>query len=107
MIPVATTTIAVSEPNTADLYGEPYEAPAARATTATGVRAVIDPTTGREQVAGGEQSIWDFDLTCDEVAMSRLAQVTDERTGVAYRVVWVMTYPGHVEAGLRLVLGEV
>jgi hypothetical protein len=75
--------------------------------TATGVRAVLDYPSGRDQIAGGDQSVWDFRLICDPVALSRVATVTDETTGTTYRVVWVMTYPEHVEAGLRYVEGEV
>lgn len=109
MIPLATTTVTVTEPAAVDLYAEPYAGAgaAARTATAVGVRAVIDPAAGRQQVAGGEQSIWDFDLVCDPAPMTRLAHVVDESTGVDYDVVWVMAYPDHVEAGLRLVQGEV
>lgn len=110
MIPLATTTVTVTEPAGADMYADPYETPAARTVTATKVRAVIDPAQSRqqrEQLAGGEQAVWDFNLTCDEVAMSHLARVIDDRTGIDYRVVWVMAYPDHVEAGLRRVIGEV
>lgn len=109
MIPLATTTIAVLRAPAGDEYAEPY-AGAGTATwtrATTGVRAVIGRPSGREEVAGGEQSVWDFQLVCDPVELRRLDQVEDESTGVVYRVVWLMAYPGLVEAGLRLVEGEV
>lgn len=107
MIPLATTTVTVTEPGTADLWAEPYGPAGVRTVTASGIRAVIDLAAGTQQVAGGEQAIWDFDLTCDPVPISRLAHVQDDTTGADYRVMSVMTYPQHVEARLRLVEGEV
>lgn len=110
MIPLSTTTISVLRVAAADDYAEPYQGDdtARRTVAATGVRAVIDRPTGREQLAGGEQAIWDFGLVCDPVDIDYRDTVKDESTGVVYRVVWVMAYPGeHVEAGLTLVQGEV
>lgn len=107
MIPLSTTTVTVTEPGTADEYAEPYSTPAARSVTAHGVRAVIDYPGGQEQIAGGEQAIWNFRLICDPVVISRSAQITDDTSGMTYRVEWVMTYPQHVEAGLRYVEGEI
>jgi hypothetical protein len=108
-IPLATTTITVTVADTPDLDDEPYAGAGVNpaVTTATGVRAVIDRGTGREQLAGGEQSISDFLLTCDPINLDRRATVTDDTTGIDYRVVWLLTFPGeHTEAGLRLVQGE-
>ncbi len=109
MIPLATTTVTVTEPESDDQWAEPYGDPggAQRVVTAAGVRAVIGRPSGREQRAGGDQSIWDFELVCDLVPVSRLAEITDENTDLTYQVVWVMPYPDFVQAGLRLVQGEV
>lgn len=107
MIPLSTTTVTVSEPAAADAYADPYGTPGERVTTRSGVRAVIDLPTGRQDVEAGGQSVWQFELICDPVAISRLARVTDDSAGVDYDVVWVMTYPDHVEAGLRYIQGVV
>lgn len=109
MIPLATTTITVLRAPAGDDDAEPYSGrtPDEWDEVAT-VRAVIDPGAGREQIAGGEQGISDLDLTCDLVDLNRLDQVRDDSTGITYRVVWLMTYPGeHIEAGLRLVEGDI
>lgn len=107
MIPLSTTTVTVTEPGAGDEYAEPYSTPAPRTVSATGVRAVIDYPGGREQIAGGEQAIWDFRLICDKTPISRSAQVRDDTSDLVYRVEWVMQYPQHTEAGLRYVEGEI
>lgn len=110
MIPLATTTVAVLRLPAGTDDDEPYSGndPASWDVAATGIRAVIDRPRGREQLAGGEQSISDFELICDTADIGRLDQVKDETTGTVYRVVWVMSYPGeHTEAGLRLVEGDI
>lgn len=108
MLPFATTTITVFRPVPEDLDDEPYSGERDRFTSAhDGVRAVIDPPTGRDQVAGGEQDIWDSLLNCDPIDLHRLDEVMDETTTARYRVVWVWTIAGdHTEAGLRIVQGE-
>lgn len=111
MIPLSTTTITVSARSAADLDDEPYQAstPGALTPKASKVRAVIDRPGGREQLAGGEQNISDFLLSCDPTPIDRLDVITDDTTGIDYRVVWVLAFAGmdaHVEAGLRLVEGE-
>ncbi|MET1006569.1 MAG: hypothetical protein ABWX96_13545 [Propionibacteriaceae bacterium] len=110
MIPLATHTISVLSPSAADLDAEPYSGEDDRVeVVASGIRAVIDAPSGREQIAGGEQAIWDFELVCDpQDSIARWDQIKDEATGVIYRVVWVWLAPeDHIEAGLRLVQGEV
>jgi hypothetical protein len=107
MIPVATTTITVTEPAAADEYAEPYSTPAAGQITAANVRAVIDYPAGREDVQGGEQAVWSFRLVCDPTPITRFSRITDERTGQQYQVVWVLAYPDHVEASIRYVEGVV
>lgn len=109
MIPLATTTITVLRQAEADQYEEPYSGqPAAgRTEHATGVRAVIDRPTGREQVAGGEQSIVDLELVCDPCGLDYRDLIRDDTTGRVYRVVFALYFPGdHDEAGLRIVEGE-
>lgn len=109
MIPLSTTTIAVLRVPPADLDAEPYSGNETSdlQTIARGVAAVIDRPSGREQLAGGEQAVWDFELVCDPVPLLRTDSVQDEQTGAVYRVVWLLSYAGdHVEAGLRIVQGE-
>lgn len=110
MIPLATTTITVLTPAQADLDAEPYSGADDDdlIESATGVPAVIDSPTGTEQLAGGEQDIWNYRLVCDETPLGRFDSVRDDTTGITYRVVWIHLYPGeHIEAGLRWVQGEV
>lgn len=109
MIPLATTTITVLRTAGPDEYDEPYggSQPTDRETVASGVRAVLDRPNGREQVAGGEQSTVDLSLVCDRCDIDYRDLVKDERTGRLYRVVWTLDYGGHIEGGLRIVLGEV
>lgn len=110
MIPLATTTITVLRQSEPDQYEEPYggtSGPAGRSAVATGVRAVIDRPTGREQVAGGEQNRVDLSLVCDPCDIDHLDLVRDDRTGHAYRVVWTLDYGEHIEGGLQIVTGEV
>lgn len=108
MIPFALHSISILRPGAADLDAEPYSGENERQdTVTTGIRAVIDAPSGREQIEGGEQSIWDFELVCDICDLQRLDTVRDEATGVDYRVVWIWVAPDdHIEAGLRLVQGE-
>ena len=108
MIPFALHTISILRDTAEDLDAEPYSgAEGRRETVATGIRAVIDAPAGREQIGGGEQAISDFELVADVCDLQRLDTVRDEATGTDFRVVWLWVAPGeHVEAGLRLVQGE-
>lgn len=114
MIPLATTTIDVLRVAAADDYAEPYSGDdtSRRTTVAQGVRAVIgrppNRAGGKEDIAGGEQSVWDFELVCDHTDIRYTDTVKDNHDGSVYRVVWVQSYPQeHTEAGLRIVHGEV
>jgi hypothetical protein len=110
MIPISTTTITVYSPATPDLDAEPYSGTedTAMVASASGIPAVIDRPRGREQIAGGEQAVWDFELICDNTPISRFSQIGDDTTGVRYDVVWVWELANdHVEAGLRLVQGDI
>jgi hypothetical protein len=109
VIPLATTTIAVLRIAGPDQYEEPYGGvqPSQRETVASGVRAVLDRPTGREQVAGGEQSTVDLSLACDPCDIDYRDVIKDERTGRHYRVVWTLDYGEHIEGGLQIVQGEV
>lgn len=109
MIPLATHRITVlRNPAGAD-FDEPYggATPGDRDTVAEHVRAVLDRPSGREQVAGGEQSRVDLALTCDRCDIDYRDLVKDERTGRVYRVVWVLDYGPHIEGGLQIIEGEV
>lgn len=110
MIPLATTTISVLRTPAADVDDEPYgeHDPATRTVVASGVRAVIDRPTGREQVAGGEQNRVDLSLACDPCDIDYRDLIKDEKSGRYYRVVWVLDYhSSHVQGGLQIVQGEV
>lgn len=104
-LPLSTTTIAVVE---TDGDGDPYE-DAAVATIATGVRAHFSTPTGRERVAGGQQSAVDMVLLCDIVELTSTHRVIDENTDQAWSVQWVEQRLGlgldHVEAGVNRVSG--
>lgn len=109
MIPLATTTITVLRQSVPDQYDDPYSGHSAadRTEFATGVRAVIDRPAGREQVAGGEQSIADLELVCDPVGLDYRDLIRDDSSGRVYRLVWALSFPGeHEEAALRIVEGE-
>lgn len=111
MIPTATTTIAVLRSPESDQYDEPYGGSdlGSRTAVATGVRAVIDRPTGREQVAGGEQSQVSLALICDPCDITYRDLVRDEKTGTVYKVMWVLNYgtSAHVEGGIQIVEGVV
>jgi hypothetical protein len=109
VIPLATTRISVLRVADDDAYAEPYTGGDTRRNTVqTGVRAVISRPTGREDTAGGEQAVWDFEMVCDTTDLRHTDTVLDEGTGVIYQIVWVMAYPDeHHEAGIRVVEGEV
>lgn len=109
MIPLATTAITVLRIADPDQYEEPYggASPSQRRVVAEGVRAVLDRPTGREQVAGGEQSTVDLSLACDPCDIGYRDVIKDERNGRLYRVVWTLDYGDHIEGGLRIVQGEV
>lgn len=101
MIPVATTTIAVSDATEA----EPGEGRTMTA-VATGVRAVIGSPSGAERYApgGGTSRVTDV-LDCDPCPeLTATSVVTDEATGVVYDVEWVRHRRGfgleHTKAGL-------
>jgi hypothetical protein len=105
-IPLSTTTISVWRISEVSSYDEPYageQETSGRQQITSGVRAVIGRPSGREQVAGGEQSVSDFQLVAD----------LDERTGIDYRVVWAITYPDEfgpgffTEASIRHVEGDI
>lgn len=112
-LPLATTTIAISRGRVADQYADPYEGGGAadRDTVDSGIRAVIDAPTGREYVAGGEQTVTTFRLLADPCDLRRTDVVVDERSSITYRVMWTLPYynpfgnADHVEAGLELVEG--
>ncbi|MET0415339.1 MAG: hypothetical protein ABW022_04900 [Actinoplanes sp.] len=110
VIPLATTTVTVLRDT--DLDAEPYSGPPTMSEVASGVRAVISRPTGRntgqEQLGGGEQAVWDFELVMDLTVIDYRDNVRDDSTGIVYQVVWAHMYHGdHTEAGLRLVQGDV
>lgn len=109
MIPLSTTTISVLRLPAASKYDEPYSSaePAGRTPLASGIPAVIDHPAGSAQIAGGVQAIEDYQLVCDHTEIGYLDLIADDTTGKTYRLTWLMTYPDHVEAGLRAVEGEV
>lgn len=108
-IPIATTTISVlrTTPNELDEPGDPQTP----VIVASGIRAHISTSRGREAPAGGDQEVVEFRLSCDpiEVDLTHFDQVQDEATGDVYLVAWARLRRGlgldHHEAGLRQVAG--
>lgn len=107
MIPLSTTTISVLHMADADLDEEPYSGTDERAVTATAVRAVIDHPTGAIDVEGGVQAVSQYGLKCDLVTLDYRDHIRDDTTGQEFTITWYLTWPEHVEAGLRDVRGEV
>jgi hypothetical protein len=109
VIPLSTTTIDILRTPVGDIYDEPYGGtdPGGRDVAATGIRAVIDRPTAREQVAGGEQSIAVLALIADPCDLTHTDLVRDTKTGRIYSVVFVIDYGSHVEADLRITEGVV
>lgn len=109
MIPIFTTTIRIERP-THDPDVDPLESQGAPVVVATGVRAHISTSRGREAPAGGgSQEIVYFRLSCDTVDLSRYDTVIDEKTGEVYDVEWARERLGfgleHIQAGLKQISG--
>lgn len=113
MIPLGvplTTTIEVLRV-VADPLRDPYDAAPAASVIASGIRAQISTSTGRERTVGGSQEVVEFRLTCDPVDLTNTDQVRDENTDEVYEVLWARLRPGiapgqkHVEGALRQVSG--
>lgn len=109
-LPLATTTVTILRAPAADDYAEPYSGTptAGLDEVVTGVPAVIYAPTGREAVAGGEQTATDLRFVCEPVDIKSTDYLKDDTTGVTYRITWWISYPGeHVEGAIRLVEGLV
>lgn len=109
-LPLATTTVTVLRAPVADDYAEPYSG----TTTgdldevASGVPAVIYAPTGREAVAGGEQTVTDLRFACELADVKNKDHLRDDSTGVVYRITWCLAYVDeHIEGGLSIVEGLV
>lgn len=92
-IAMATTTITVLQPTTAQMDDEAYQdsPPAGYDTAATGVRAVIGADLGTEKVQGGEQADESFKFHCDPTPLDHYSWIRDESTGDTFSVVWCRT----------------
>lgn len=111
MIPISTTTIRIERP-THDPDVDPLESHGEPTVVATGIRAHISTSRGRESAAGGgSQEIVYFRLSCDLVDITRYDTVIDENTQEVYDVEWARERRGfgleHMEAGLKQVAGVV
>lgn len=111
MIPVATTTIEVLR-LPADPTRDPEDPQPAPVSVASGVRAHISTSRGREVVQGqSTQEIVEFRLSCDTADIQQDDQVRDEATGEVYHVMWARSRSGlgleHTQAGLKQVSGNV
>lgn len=116
MIPFATTTIAVLR--VPDIPGsDPEDEQPAAEVVASGIRAHISTSHGREEVQGAStQEVVEFRVTCDPAEIRKDDRVRDESTGEVYEVVWARERRGpslgvggldHMEGGLRQVRGAV
>lgn len=113
-IPLATTTIAVrrlpaQNPND---WRDPTDEQPDRTVVATGVRAHISTSSGREAVqAGASQELVAFRLACDPIAVGlhHEDEVLDEVSGEVFQVVWTHARSAlgldHIEAALTQVSG--
>jgi hypothetical protein len=109
-IPLATTSISVRRSPAADDYAEPYSGTSTAGfdEVATGVPAVIYAPTGREAVAGGEQTVTELRFVCDLTDLKTTDFLVDDTTGVTYRVTWCVVYAGeHIEGAIKQVEGLV
>lgn len=109
MIPFATTTIAVLRVP-ADPERDPEDEQPSAAVVASGIRAHISTSSGREELQGAStQEIVEFRLTCDTADLRADDQVRDETTQELYEVAWARHRVGlgldHMEGGLRQVRG--
>lgn len=109
MIPVATTTISVLRVP-ADPLRDPEDPQPPAEVIASGVRAHISTSRGREVVQGqASQEIVDFRLSCDPTDLDGGDQVKDEATDEVYEVTWARLRRGfgldHTQAGLKQVSG--
>jgi hypothetical protein len=110
MIPYATTTITVLRVP-ADPARDPEDPQPEAAAVATGVRAHISTSNGREEIEGAStQEIVAFRLSCDPTEILKDDQVRDDSTGEVYEVAWARERRGlgldHMEGGLRQVRGS-
>jgi len=104
-IPVSTTTVTVKRPTTDPGTQDPWETPAGTSTLATGIRAVISPSSGSSG-APGDTEVVEFKLVSDPTDIDYLDQIVDEFDDKVYEVVWAITTPGiaglgHTAAGLK------
>lgn len=105
MIPLATTTVSISESG----GGDPYET-STLTVVASGISAHISAPTGREGLQGGSQETIDAVLLCDPTTLlTHTCVITDESDSDTYSVAWVRRRRGlgldHMIAGLRRTSG--
>lgn len=104
VLPIATTTIAITRPQPAD---DPYDAPGIPDSVDSGVRATIGAERGRTAQQGTQQETVSWRLDADLCDLIHGDIVTDERTGDTYRADWVRPRAGlgldHIEASLTQV----
>lgn len=106
MIPLATTTITVRQP---DVTTDPYEQ-ATSTLVVAGQPAHIGQPTGAERQAGGQQEHVDAVLLCNPIAgLDHTCLITDDHTAETWQVTWVRRRRGfgldHMRAGLVAVSG--
>ena len=95
MIPISTTTIKIERAaDRSNIDPEDYDELTDFETVETGVRAVIDTTTGGEGGPSGSVESVTFTLLADPCDLNHLDRVVDEVTGDRYEVVWSVTSPG-------------
>ena len=117
MIPIPTTTITIKRflPDPHDDSPRDPEDPRPPASViASGIRAHISTSSGRENTDGGSQEVVEFRFDCDPTDVTSQDQMVDERTNEVYEVVWTRQRLefaavglGYVQGGLKKVTGQV
>lgn len=108
MITLATTTVTITRV-VADPTRDGYDTPPAATTIVSGVRATLYSPGSQTALVGGEQVTYDTDLAVDPCGIAVDDVVTDDATGVSYRVLAVIDRAGfgldHIKSHLRRVEG--
>lgn len=112
-LPIATTTITVRRPASLADGEDPYDEPTtAPKLVAAGVRAHISVSAAVETVTGrASTNDITYKLNADPIELDARDQITDDRSGEVFEVVWARQQTGlgldHTSGELRRVAGSV